>query len=122
VVTGQQVSQLNGTAPNRLVAFATSGTGWAQIPVQVDERKTTSMASIYSGGYRTIITGPDTSPVFHGHQLGPRRRGPGHVVARLHLGQRQQHLPGRHLGHHVPAPDRPQHLADGRELRLSRVL
>jgi hypothetical protein len=48
VVTGQQVSQLNGTAPNRLVAFATSGTGWAQIPVQVDERKTTSMASIYN--------------------------------------------------------------------------
>lgn len=48
VLTGQQVSQLAGTAPNRVVAFATSGSGWAQVPVQVDERKTTSMATVYN--------------------------------------------------------------------------
>jgi hypothetical protein len=48
VLTGQQLSGLVGTQPNRIVAFATAGSGWAQIPVQVDERKDTTMAAVYN--------------------------------------------------------------------------
>jgi hypothetical protein len=48
VVTGAQVSALNGAAPNRIVAFKGSSTGWTQIPVQVDERKATTVQAAYN--------------------------------------------------------------------------
>ena len=48
VLTGAQVTELVGVAPNRVVAFAASSTGWRQLPVQVDERKDTTMAAVYN--------------------------------------------------------------------------
>jgi len=48
VLTGAQVTELVGVAPNRVVAFAASSTGWTQVPVQVDERKDTTMAAVYN--------------------------------------------------------------------------
>jgi hypothetical protein len=47
VLTGSQAPALVGTAPGRLVAFRASGTGWAPVPVQVDERVDTTMADVY---------------------------------------------------------------------------
>jgi hypothetical protein len=47
VITGQQATGLAGTAPNRVVAFRASNGQWQQIPVQVDERKQTTMATVY---------------------------------------------------------------------------
>jgi hypothetical protein len=47
VLTGSQAPALIGTAPDRLVAFSTSGVGWTQVPVQVDERLGTTMDRVY---------------------------------------------------------------------------
>ncbi|HEV7761295.1 MAG TPA: hypothetical protein VGO78_19945 [Acidimicrobiales bacterium] len=48
VLTGAQLTELVGTAPNRVVGFRASSGAWAQIPVQVDERKDTTNAAIYN--------------------------------------------------------------------------
>ena len=48
VLTGAKVGALAGTAPDRLMAFATTAdNGWTQIPVQVDERVNTRMHNVY---------------------------------------------------------------------------
>lgn len=48
VLTGARVTELVGTAPNRIVGFAATGNGWQQIPVQVDERKDTNVSTVYN--------------------------------------------------------------------------
>jgi hypothetical protein len=48
VLTGAQAPGLQGIAPGRLVAFRASGGRWAQLPVQVDERRATTMAAVYN--------------------------------------------------------------------------
>jgi hypothetical protein len=48
VLTGAQVTELVGTAANRVVGFRASNGAWVQIPVQVDERKDTTNAAIYN--------------------------------------------------------------------------
>jgi hypothetical protein len=48
VLTGAQAPGLIGAEPNRVVAFRASSQGWAQLPVQVDERRTTTIAAIYN--------------------------------------------------------------------------
>jgi hypothetical protein len=48
VVTGAQANALVGAQPGRVVAFRASSQGWTQLPVQVDERKTTTIAAIYN--------------------------------------------------------------------------
>ncbi len=57
VLTGAQIPALQGIAPGDLVAFRFSG-GWAQIPVQVDERKTVSMFEVYDGKKGGSVTVP----------------------------------------------------------------
>ncbi|HMG44709.1 MAG TPA: hypothetical protein VK611_25470 [Acidimicrobiales bacterium] len=47
VITGQQAQELVGTAPGRVVAFRVVSGQWQQVPVQVDERKDTTMAAVY---------------------------------------------------------------------------
>jgi hypothetical protein len=47
VLTGDQIPELNTTAANRVVGFRASNGTWAQIPVQVDERKAPTTAAIY---------------------------------------------------------------------------
>lgn len=49
VLTGADIPTLNGIAPNLLVAFRHTGSAWAQIPVQVDERDVRDYATIYNG-------------------------------------------------------------------------
>lgn len=74
VLKGSALPKLKGIAPGLLVAFRYSG-GWAQIPVQVDERKTVSFGQIYNntGGFTytgtiktyadaATWTGADTKP------------------------------------------------------------
>jgi hypothetical protein len=46
VVTGAGVPALNGAAPDRIAAFAWSGS-WQQVPVQVDERKLVDLRLAY---------------------------------------------------------------------------
>jgi hypothetical protein len=46
-LTGQQVPGLVGTAPGRVAAFRVASGAWQQIPVQVDERKNTTMNAVY---------------------------------------------------------------------------
>jgi hypothetical protein len=48
VVTGAQVSALVGAQPSRIVAFKASSAGWTQIPVQVDERLSTTVQAAYN--------------------------------------------------------------------------
>ena len=47
VLTGADAPGLDGVATDRLVAFRASGDAWAQVPVQVDERKDTRMHEVY---------------------------------------------------------------------------
>jgi hypothetical protein len=60
VITGRQAQELIGTAPNRVVAFRAVSGQWQQIPVQVDERKDTTMAAVY---------GLPTSQTFYGSSI-----------------------------------------------------
>jgi hypothetical protein len=71
VVTGAQANALVGAQPGRVVAFRASSAGWTQVPVQVDERKTTTLAAVYNlppnqfGGTSTnvnvnVYTDPNT--------------------------------------------------------------
>lgn len=46
VVTGLQVSPLLGVAPDRVAAFRWTGTDWAQVPVQVDERAVVDFGTV----------------------------------------------------------------------------
>lgn len=46
VLKGSEASRLIGAQPGRVVAFKYDG-GWTQIPVQVDERKTVSVRTLY---------------------------------------------------------------------------
>ncbi len=47
VFTGNDVPSLTGIAPDDLVAFRDTGSGWQQVPVQVDERAMVTMYQIY---------------------------------------------------------------------------
>ncbi|HRV59107.1 MAG TPA: choice-of-anchor D domain-containing protein [Solirubrobacterales bacterium] len=47
VLKGSQVGNLTGIDPDRLVAFRWTGSDWDQVPVQVDERKTINLVSLY---------------------------------------------------------------------------
>lgn len=47
VVTGAKVPAMLGTRVGTIVAFNYSFTGWGQIPVQVDQRKTVELNTIY---------------------------------------------------------------------------
>ena len=47
VLKGSQAGNLAGIDPGRLVAFRWTGSAWDQIPLQVDERKTIDMQSLY---------------------------------------------------------------------------
>jgi len=60
VVTGQRAPGLVGVAPNRVVAFRAVNGQWQQIPVQVDERKSTTMAAVY---------GLPTTQTFYGSSI-----------------------------------------------------
>lgn len=51
VVTGTQANALIGAQPNQVVAFRASSQGWTQLPVQVDERKDTTVAAIYNNQF-----------------------------------------------------------------------
>lgn len=80
VLTGDQVDALVGTAPERVVGFRAVDGGWEQVPVQVDERKDTTMDQVYGlpasqtfyGSSINVpvnvyadadtFTGPDTDP------------------------------------------------------------
>ncbi len=74
VLTGNALSALQGLAPGRIVAFRHDGAGWAQIPVQVDERAVVDFGTIYHmapSGYTiltytdtTTFTGPDPDSLF----------------------------------------------------------
>ncbi len=55
VLTGADVPTLAGIAPGDLVAFR-YGSGWVQIPVQVDERDTKTFAAIYNGVVPSSVT------------------------------------------------------------------
>ncbi len=65
VVTGAQAPALAGADPGRVVAFRRGGSGWEQVPVQVDERAVVNLGQIYgpAGGSRTsalVYTDPQT--------------------------------------------------------------
>jgi hypothetical protein len=63
VLTGAVVPGLVGISPGDLVAFRDTGSGWQQVPVQVDERAMVSMYQIYGQTYShpnlTILTYTD---------------------------------------------------------------
>lgn len=48
VLTGSQVPGLIGAQPGRVVAFRASSEGWTAVPVQVDERRDTTVAGVYN--------------------------------------------------------------------------
>jgi len=48
VVTGSQVSPLLGATVGSIVAFHYDSAGWTQVPVQVDQRKTVELNTIYN--------------------------------------------------------------------------
>src|SRR5262245_52300579 len=47
VLTGAQVPTLHGVAVGDIVAFRYTGSAWKQFPVQVDQRKTVELATVY---------------------------------------------------------------------------
>jgi hypothetical protein len=47
VLVGADIGALAGIAPGDLVAFRDTGSGWQQVPVQVDERALVTMYQIY---------------------------------------------------------------------------
>ena len=48
VLTGAQAPALVGAPPGRVVAFRASSQGWSALPVQVDERRDTTIAAVYN--------------------------------------------------------------------------
>jgi hypothetical protein len=73
VLTGSSIPTLLGADPSSIIAFRYD-VGWAQIPVQVDERAVVDFGTIYntdSSGYTvrtytdtSTFTGPDLDPTF----------------------------------------------------------
>jgi hypothetical protein len=65
ILTGNDVPDLVGIVPGDLVAFRDTGTGWQQIPVQVDERALVTMYQIYGQSIshvnQTILTYTDAN-------------------------------------------------------------
>ena len=63
VMTGADVPAVLGIAPEDLVAFRDTGSGWEQIPIQVDERALATMHQIYGQAINhpnlTILTYAD---------------------------------------------------------------
>lgn len=79
VLTGAMVFWLTGLAPGDVVAFRHDASGWAQIPMQVDERDVINFDDVYNhvgsyGGGITALdytdaetfTGPDSDPTLDG--------------------------------------------------------
>ncbi len=74
VLTGADLSSLQGVAPGEIVAFRFNGGGWRQVPVQVDERVTVDYAIIFNlppEGVTGLVyadaetwTGGDSNPTF----------------------------------------------------------
>ncbi|CAA9524404.1 MAG: hypothetical protein AVDCRST_MAG85-3103 [uncultured Solirubrobacteraceae bacterium] len=75
VLTGAKVPGLAGAAPQDIVAFRfAAGTGWQQVPVQVDERAMLDLAKPYAGTPTGVVatqytdaatyTGPDPEATF----------------------------------------------------------
>ncbi len=73
VITGADVPALVGAAPGDIVAFKyTTADGWAQVPVQVDERKVVNFGTAYHGAANGVnvlayadpntYAGADTNP------------------------------------------------------------
>lgn len=64
VLKGNQVGSIAGAAPSSVVAFKWQG-GWQQVPVQVDERKTVNLRTLYptAGGYVKNATGSTVLPL-----------------------------------------------------------
>jgi hypothetical protein len=65
VITGADVPALVGSAPGDIVAFNYKpGSGWAQIPVQVDERKVNNFGTVYGRAASSVnvlgYADPDT--------------------------------------------------------------
>ncbi len=54
VLTGAQLSKLTTAKPAQIVGFASTGTGWRQIPVQVDERKVLNFGTVYHGAANNV--------------------------------------------------------------------
>src|SRR5690606_11749906 len=47
IMTGEQIDDLIGVSPSDIVGFRREGSGWRQIPVQVDERDSVDGNTIY---------------------------------------------------------------------------
>ena len=72
VLTGADVPSLQNIAPNLLVAFRYSSGTWAQVPVQVDERKPVDLGAVYNQAPNGVtplsyadagtFAGPDVNP------------------------------------------------------------
>ena len=80
VVTGAQAPALVGVEPGKVVAFARRGSRWAQIPVQVDERKRVDLRAAYPATvdcagnslcYGPTSTGPQLRYADPGTLIGP---------------------------------------------------
>lgn len=65
VLKGSQAGDLAGVAPGNIVAFSYNGGNWSQIPVQVDERKTINLRTLYptAGGYVSNATASTILPM-----------------------------------------------------------
>jgi len=63
VLTGASLPAMIGTAPDDIVAFRDTGSGWQQVPIQVDERAMVTMYQIYGQtlptANQTILTYTD---------------------------------------------------------------
>ena len=66
VLTGDSIPGLAGIAPDSLVAFRHAGSGWRQIPVQVDERHDLNLRTLYTssppGGQDAVWTNAYSDP------------------------------------------------------------
>ena len=80
VVSGAQAPALVGVEPGKVVAFAWRNSRWAQVPVQVDERKQVDLRAAYPatmdcGGdplcYQPTSTGPKLRYADAGTLIGP---------------------------------------------------
>jgi len=80
VVSGAQAPALVGVEPGKVVAFAWRSSRWAQVPVQVDERKQVDLRAAYPatmdcGGnplcYQPTSTGPQLRYADAGTLIGP---------------------------------------------------
>ena len=79
VLKGSDVSRLNGISPNLLVVFRWTGSAWDQVPVQVDERKTIDVRSLYpaSGSNSGYVTNTNTGFDLEVYADSGTRSGPG---------------------------------------------